>query len=72
VIEGIVAERDRVAARYTESGIHTAATFVGLPPRGKHIVWSAVSIYRVEKGKLAEEWFDEDALGIWKQLGIVK
>jgi steroid delta-isomerase-like uncharacterized protein len=72
VIEDIVAEGDRVAARYTESGTHTGAKFVGLPPTGKHVVWSAISIYRVENGKLAEEWFDEDALGIWKQLGIIK
>jgi steroid delta-isomerase-like uncharacterized protein len=72
VIEDIVAEGDRVAVRYTESGTHTGASFCGMPPRGTRIVWSAVDIYRVEKGKLAEEWFAEDSLGVWKQLGIIK
>jgi len=71
-IEDMIAEGDRIAVRYTESGTHTGATFLGLPPTGKYLAWSVISIFRVENGKLAEEWFNEDALGVWKQLGLLK
>jgi len=72
IIEDLVAERDRVAVRYTEIGTHTGATFAGIPPTGKRVEWTAVDIYRVENGKLAEEWFVDDSLGILKQLGAIK
>jgi steroid delta-isomerase-like uncharacterized protein len=72
IIEDLVAERDRVGVRYTEIGTHTGAPFAGIPPTGKRVEWTAVDIYRVENGKLAEEWFVDDSLGILKQLGAIK
>ena len=72
IIEDLVAEGDRVAVRFEEIGTHTGAPFAGIPPAGKRVVWRAVDIYRVENGKLAEEWFVDDSLGMLKQLGVIK
>jgi steroid delta-isomerase-like uncharacterized protein len=71
VIEDIIAEGDRVAVRFTESGTHTGGTFAGIPPTGKKVIWTGIGIYRIENGKLTEEWFAEDAFGIMKQLGAI-
>ena len=71
-IQDMVAEGDRVAVRFTHRGTHTGATFAGIPPTGKRVVWTCNGIYRVAKGKLVEEWFNEDSLAMMKQLGAIK
>jgi predicted ester cyclase len=53
-IEDMIAEQDRVAARYTLRSASACSD-------GKRAVRTAVSIYRIENGKLAEEWLlDEE------------
>jgi steroid delta-isomerase-like uncharacterized protein len=71
-IHDMVAEGDKVAIRITESGTHTGADFAGVPPTGKRITWDCIGIYRIENGRLVEEWFNEDSLSIKQQLGIIK
>jgi predicted ester cyclase len=71
VIEDLIAEGDKVVCRWKEMGTHTGAEFAGVPPTGKRIVWKAIGIYRIAKGKLAEEWLNEDSLGILKQLEAI-
>jgi predicted ester cyclase len=52
----VVAGDDRVAVRYVEGGTH-AGDFIGLPATGKQVLWPGIGIFRVEDGKIAEEWF---------------
>lgn len=70
-IHEMIAEGDKVAVRLTESGTHTGADFAGVPPTGNRITWTCIGIYRVENGRLVEEWFNEDSLGIKQQLGVL-
>jgi len=70
-IHDMVAEGDRVAVRFTETGTHSGADFAGVPPTGKRIEWSGIGLYRIAGGKLVEEWFNEDSLSIMKQLGAI-
>jgi len=54
VIEDMIAEQDRVAARYTLTSTKPYSD-------NKRQLRSAISIYRIENGKLAEEWLlDEE------------
>lgn len=66
----IVAERDRVAVRFRESGHHTGEPWLGVEPSGVLVEWYPFAIYRVQDGALAEEWFTDDPYQIKKCMGI--
>ncbi len=69
-IEDMVAEGDKVAARFTARGIHKGA-FMGLHPTGKPITMTGIEIFRVEDGKIAEIWGEANLIGLMQQLGVV-
>jgi steroid delta-isomerase-like uncharacterized protein len=69
-IEDIVAEGDRVAARWTARATHLGE-YVGVPPTGKEVEFTGISIYRIEGGRIAESWTVEDDLGLMRQIGAV-
>ena len=66
----IIAEGDRVAVEWTAHGEHTG-NFRGIPPSGKQLSYAGITIFRVEDGKIVEEIYLADRLGLWQQLGIV-
>ena len=63
----IVAEHDIVAARWTARGTSTGP-FLGLPPTGRDVAFTGVSMYRIENGQIAEIWDTRNTLGILHQL----
>ena len=69
-IEDMVAEGDKVAVRYTIQGTHQGV-FMGIPATGKAFTTTAIVILRFENGKIAEEWFQGDDLGMLQQLGVI-
>ena len=56
--------------RWTGTGEHVAE-LNGIPPTGKKIDVSAISIHRMSAGKIAETWEVWDTLGFLQQLGVV-
>ena len=66
--EAIFSEGDLVTTRYTWTGTHTGE-FLGIAPTGRRVTVSGISIYRVANGKIVEEWFQQDYLGVLQQLG---
>ena len=54
-IGDVVAEDDRVAARWTMRGTHTG-DFHGIAPTGKPIEQNGMVFYRVAGDRLAEQW----------------
>lgn len=68
--EDMVAEGDKVAVRWQGSAKHTGE-FMGVPATGKQIVWTGISIIRIEGGKIAEEWGEMDLMGVMQQIGAV-
>ena len=69
-IHDLVAEGDRVAARFTMRATHTGE-FQGIPATGRSISVWAFTIYRIADGKIAEEWAEFDAMGMMQQLGVI-
>ncbi len=69
-VEDMIAEGDRVAARFTARGVHKGA-FMGLQPTGKSITMTGIEIFRVENGRIAELWGEANLLGLMQQLGII-
>ena len=48
----------------------TEGEFRGIPPTGRQIQYTAIAIYKFEKGKCVEMWVDADSLGMMTQLGF--
>ena len=69
-VEDMVAEGDRVAARFTARGIHKG-TFMGRPATGKSITMTGIEIFRIENGRIAELWGEANLRGLMQQLGIL-
>ncbi len=66
----LVAEGDKVVARWTVTGTHKGEYF-GIPPTGKSIKFTGITIYRIADGKIVEIWWSYDALGILQQIGVI-
>ena len=69
-IEDMIAEGDKVVARYTGRGTHKG-DFMGIPATGKKVAFTAIFIVRIAEGKIAEEWTEWDDLGFMQQLGAI-
>ncbi len=69
-VEDVMAEGDKVTVRWTFSGTHQG-DLMGIPPTGKHVAMSGISVYRIADGKIAEEWAVADVMGFMQQLGVV-
>ena len=67
-VEDMVTEGGKVVTRYTSTGTHRGA-FRGLAPTGTKITVPEISIYRVARGKVVEQWCLLDELGRLQQLG---
>lgn len=68
--DDLIADGDKVAHRWTYRGTHQG-TFQGIPPTGKQITLTGISIWRFEDGKIVESWHELDTLGLMQQLGVV-
>jgi predicted ester cyclase len=69
VEEDAVAERDLVAMRLVINATHGGPLF-GVPATGNHVQWTAVDIYRMEDGQIAEEWAADDLTAILHDIGV--
>jgi steroid delta-isomerase-like uncharacterized protein len=66
----LLADGDRVAQRWTYRGTHQGA-FQGIPPTGKQVTLTGISIWRFESGKIVESWHEMDTMGFMQQLGAI-
>ena len=70
LIEDQIAEGDKVVTR-----LRGRATFLGeilgIPPNGKVVEITGISIHRIADGKLVEHWANADLLSFMQQLGAI-
>jgi len=69
-LEEMVAEGDKVAARFTMRGTHRG-TFFGVPATGKPIEVKAMNFYRFAEGQIIEEYGMPDMLELLQQIDAV-
>jgi steroid delta-isomerase-like uncharacterized protein len=67
-IDDMIAEGDRVAIRYTGRGTNDGP-LSGMPPSGRKMAITGMTIYRLVDGRIAEEWTTYNMLEIMRQLG---
>jgi steroid delta-isomerase-like uncharacterized protein len=70
IIDDLVAEGDKVAARITMSGTNTGS-FMGMPATGKYVLFTGMYIARIANGKIVEHWGEEDGVSLLQQLGML-
>ena len=69
-VDDQLAEGDKVATRWTGQGTHDGE-LMGIPPTGKQVKVTGLTISRLANGKVVEEWTTWDTLGMLQKLGVV-
>lgn len=69
-VDDLMADGDLAVKRWTATGIQSGE-LAGIPPTGKPVRFSGVSIYRFRDGRIAESWYVYDLFGLLQQLGAL-
>ncbi|MCK6623763.1 MAG: ester cyclase [Anaerolineae bacterium] len=69
-IEEMVAEGDKVVVRWTWRATHRGE-FWGVAPTGQQITYEGISILRLADGKIVDDRFQADMLGLMQQFGAI-
>jgi steroid delta-isomerase-like uncharacterized protein len=68
-VEDLISDGEKVAYRWTFRGTHQGE-LMGIPPTGKQVTITGITINRVSRGKVEEQWNNFDQLGMLQQLGV--
>jgi steroid delta-isomerase-like uncharacterized protein len=69
-VEDVIAEGDKVAARWVSRGTHKG-DFMGIAPTGKQVTFRGNQIFRISKGKIEEEWAAFNTVGALEEIGAI-
>jgi len=69
-VEQMIVAGDRVVAHLHFTG-HFTGTFNGMQGKGQTVDFIATDIYRIQDGKIIDNWHLEDNLTFLQQLGVV-
>jgi steroid delta-isomerase-like uncharacterized protein len=69
-VEQILSEGDLVMMRLLMQGTHQGV-WLGIPASGKSVEIRMITIHRVVRGKIVEDWVLVESLGLFQQFGAV-
>jgi len=69
-IRDLIDSKNGTAVRWDGFATHRGV-FMGIPPTAKQIKVLGMSFYRIQDGKILEEWEQMDSLGMLFQLGVL-
>ena len=69
-IEDVIAREDRVVVRTTLKATHQGE-MQGIPATGKVVHLPAITIFRLDNGRIVEGWLAADNLSMMQQLGVI-
>jgi steroid delta-isomerase-like uncharacterized protein len=69
-IEDMIVEGNTVVSRLSFRGTHTG-DLMGIPPTGKSVLLSTVTIDQFADGKIVESWRLFDQMTMMQQLGVI-
>jgi predicted ester cyclase len=69
-IEDLIAEGDKVVARWRSRATHQG-NYMGIPPTGNRVQFTGISFYLIEGDKIAQSWNIEDQFGLMQQIGAI-
>jgi steroid delta-isomerase-like uncharacterized protein len=68
-IDEIRSEEDKVVVRWSFSGTQRKA-WGEVPSSGRQVTYGGITIFRLEEGKIAEVWNNENLLSLYRQIGV--
>jgi len=74
-VDDVFESGDRVVVRITHraTGAGVFRSRIGdFDLKGKPVTWGAIAIFRMQDGKIAEQWVNRDELGILLSAGVLK
>lgn len=69
-IEHQLTQDDYVATRFTARGTH-GGEIMGVPPTGRDVTITGITISRCREGKIVEEWEVSHVFGLLQQIGAL-
>jgi steroid delta-isomerase-like uncharacterized protein len=69
-IDDLIAEEDKVVARWTMSGNHKGE-YLGVLATNKKVSVEGITIHHISGGKIMDSYSNWDALGMMQQIGAV-
>ena len=69
-VEDTIAEADKVVIRWSGYATHKGP-FLDVPATNKRVTLQGITIFRVVKGRVAEQWGELNLFGILRQLGAL-
>ncbi|MAW62886.1 MAG: ester cyclase [Acidobacteria bacterium] len=69
-VENQMSDGDQVVTRWTARATHSGE-FDGVQPTGKSVMFTGITISRLENGRLVEEWENFDELSLMRQIGAL-
>lgn len=70
-VDFLMTDGDLVVARWMTSGTHLGQ-WRDVPATGKTVSWTGNTIFRIECGRIAEEWSEAASLSFFQQLGVME
>ena len=71
IVEDVIAEGDKLAARCTVRGSHRGNT-LGFAATDQAVEFTGIAIVRVSEGKIVEAWNNFDFMSMYQQLGALR
>ena len=65
-----IAQVDLVFNRITARGIHTAA-LLGVPATGRSVELRIINLFKVQDGRVVEQWAEPDLFGLLQPIGAI-
>jgi predicted ester cyclase len=69
-VEQMVCEGDRVVMHLLAEGTHEGE-WMGIPATSRRIQIRMFTVHRIIEGRIVEDWFQVEWLGVFQQLGVV-
>lgn len=70
-LDDTLADGDKVVLRLDVRGTHQG-DLMGIPPSGRAVEITAIEIFRLDGGKIVEQWVAVDNLGLMRQIGALE
>lgn len=70
-VQDMFGQGDEVVVRLVVTGTQTGA-LLGIPASGRPVRWDAIDVYRLERGKISQEWAAEDFTAFLNDTGTYK
>lgn len=67
-VDLIMADENKVVARFTQHGTHSGEPLMGMAPSGRRAEWTEIAVLEIKDGKIVKSWYETDMLAMVNQL----